>query len=49
MARPLRLELTGGLYHVTSRGDVPRLQKRELPKSLEYYENKYSNQKKALW
>jgi len=23
--------------------DVPRLQKRELPKPLEYYENKYSN------
>ncbi|PKO42238.1 MAG: addiction module toxin RelE, partial [Betaproteobacteria bacterium HGW-Betaproteobacteria-22] len=21
MARPLRLELSGGLYHVTSRGD----------------------------
>jgi len=28
--------------------DVPRLQKRELPKPLEYYENKYSNQKKAI-
>ena len=28
--------------------DVPRLQKRELPKSLEYYENKYSNQRKAI-
>jgi len=28
--------------------DVPRLQKRELPKPLEYYENKYRNQKKAI-
>ncbi len=28
MARPLRLELSGGLYHVTARGDVPVSQQR---------------------
>jgi transposase len=28
---------------------VPRLQKRALPKSLEYYENTYHDQKKAIF
>ena len=29
--------------------DVPRLQKRALPKTLEYYENTYHDQKKAIF
>ncbi len=29
-------------------GEVPRLQKRKLPKPLEYYDNSYKNQEKAI-
>lgn len=36
------------IHQKESLNDVPRLQKRELPKRLEDYENKYSNQKKAI-
>jgi putative transposase len=31
-----------------SLGEVPRLHRRKIPKSLEYYERKYKNQKKAI-
>ena len=31
-----------------SLGEVPRLHKRKIPKSLEYYERKYKNQKVAI-
>ncbi len=32
-----------------SLGEVPRLHKRKIPKSLEYYERKYKNQKLAIY
>ena len=30
-------------------GEIPRLQKRKLPKSLDYYDKKYKDQKKAIY
>ena len=32
----------------TSLGEVPKLQKRKIPKALGYYDRKYKNQKKAI-
>jgi len=31
-----------------SLGEVPRLQRRKIPRSLDYYDNKYKDQKKAI-
>lgn len=36
------------IYQKETLNDVPRLQRRELPKPLEYYDNKYNNQKESI-
>jgi hypothetical protein len=56
MARPLRIEFAGGLYHVTSRGnarqdiyvDIPGKQKLAPPKPIDYFKRKYSDPKQAM-